>query len=80
MAIRFFSTGRLPLIYNFNNVLPIYHQDIYSQLRNHMKIIHYTYNKPFHITEANQLSDSAIIELWSIWQNMYHNMLNQSSI
>ncbi|CAF0981181.1 unnamed protein product [Rotaria sordida] len=74
------STGRLPLIYNFNNVLAIYHHDIYIQLRDRMKIIHYTAYKPFHITKSNQLSNPALIELWNIWRQMHDDMLNQSFI
>ncbi|CAF3394465.1 unnamed protein product [Rotaria socialis] len=74
------STGRLPLIYNFNNVLAIYHRDIYKRLRNRMKIIHYTYYKPFHIKKLNQLSDPSLIELWNMWNRMHDDMLNQSLI
>ncbi|CAF0809419.1 unnamed protein product [Rotaria sp. Silwood1] len=74
------STGRLPLIYNFNNVLAIYHHDVYIKLRNRMKIIHYTCYKPFLITKLNQLRNPALIELWNIWRQMHNDMLNQSFI
>jgi hypothetical protein len=76
----FYSTGRLPLIYNFNSVLAIYHRDIYSHLRDRMKIIHYTYFKPFHITKTTELPDPASIELWTIWHQMRDDMRNQSFI
>ncbi len=68
------------MIYNFNNVLAIYHHDIYSQIRDRVKIIHYTSDKPFHITKVNQLSDPAFSELWNIWRQIYDDMLNQSLI
>jgi len=74
------STGRLPLIYNFNNVLAIYHRDIYSQIRNRVKIIHYTSDKPFYITKSSQLSNPAFMELWNIWRQIYKDMLNTSFI
>jgi hypothetical protein len=74
------STGRLPLIYNFNNVLAIYHRDIYSKIRNRAKIIHYTSDKPFRITKASQLSNPAFSELWNIWRQIHNDMLNQSFI
>ncbi|CAF2549459.1 unnamed protein product [Rotaria sp. Silwood2] len=74
------STGRLPLIYNFNNVLAIYHHDVYVRLRDRVKIIHYTCYKPFHIAKSNQLPDPALIELWNIWHQLHNDMLNQSFI
>lgn len=79
-SILFSSTGRLPLIYNFNNVLAIYHHDIYFQLKDRIKIIHYTSDKPFFITKSSQLSNPVYMELWDIWQEVHHEMLNQSFI
>jgi hypothetical protein len=45
-----------------------------------MKIIHYTYFKPFHITKPTELPDPASIELWTIWHQMRDDMRNQSFI
>lgn len=44
-----------------------------------MKIIHYTYFKPFRITKANELSNPALIELWNLWNQMHNEMVNRLS-
>ena len=65
-------------MYNFNNVLAIYHQNIYSRLQDQAKIIHYTTDKPFQKTKPNDLSNPAFLPLWNLWYRIHDEMLNQS--
>ncbi|CAF0988445.1 unnamed protein product [Didymodactylos carnosus] len=66
-------TGRLPLTYNFNSVLALYHKDIYNQLNKSKKIIHYTAFKPFTIKDVNEI-DSVYVDLWKEWKQMEEEM------
>lgn len=72
------STGRLPLMYNFNIALALYHHDVYRRLRHRMKIIHYSVEKPFSLIKSRQSSYRQFTQFWDLWHQIREEMLNKS--